>query len=100
MKENKNRNDNEHKELSCNEERDEDEECHTMLQENDSSDVATNDKKDKSKPRESYVDECDHEEACKVAECKGDLKNECKALEGANVNLVRDLKMDDEKVCV
>ena len=63
--------------MSCDEEKDEDIECHTMLQENECSAVATNDKRCKSKVTESHVDECDHEEARNVVECKGDFKKEC-----------------------
>ena len=80
--------------------KDEDEECYTMLQDNESSSVATNDKKCKSKATEVCVDECDHKEACKVAECEGDFKKECEGVEGLNVNLDKYLKKDDEKACV
>ena len=63
IKENRNMNNNECKEMSCDDEKDKDEEHHTVLPDNDSNDVATNDKKDKSKAKESHVDEHDHEEA-------------------------------------
>ena len=81
MKENRNRNNNKHKELSCDEEKDEDVECHTMFQDNESSAVVKNDKRHKSKAIENCVDECDHEEACNVVECKCDFKKERQAVE-------------------
>ena len=56
MKENRNRNNNKHKKLSCDEEKDEDLECYTTLQDDESSAVATNDKKHKSKAIECCVD--------------------------------------------
>ena len=74
MKENKNKNNNTCNQFSCDEEKDEDEEHHAMLKDTKSSAVAKNDKKYKSKAIESYADEGHHEEACKVAECKGNFK--------------------------
>ena len=59
--------------MSCDEEKDEDEECHTMVKDNKSSAVATNEKNTR-KVIECCVDESDHKEACKVAECEVDFK--------------------------
>ena len=98
MKENRNRNNSKHEVFSCDEEKDEDREHRTMLQDAESSAVATNDKNCESEVTESCAGERDHEESRNAMECKGDFKKECKAVEGANVNLVKDSTMDDEKV--
>ena len=64
--------------MSCAEEKDEDEEHCTMVKDIESSTVAWNDKKDKIKVIKSYVDESDHEESCKVAECEGGFQKKVK----------------------
>ena len=99
MNENKNTNNTKHKELSFDEENDEDEEHCTMAKDNKSSTVASNDKKHKRKVTKCYVDESDHNESCEVVEHEGDFKQESKAVESVNV-LVKNLKQEIEKGCV
>ena len=72
--------------MSCKEEKEEDEEDYKMLNDNKSSNVATNNKNLKCKAIEGCVDEGDHKKSYKAVEC-------------ASVQLVKDLKGDVDKAC-
>ena len=85
-KDNKNKNNNEHEELS-DDEKEEDEEHCNVLNDKKSSNVVTNNKKSKCEAMECHLDESDHEKECKPVEC-------------ASVQLVKDLKGGVEKACV
>ena len=86
-KENKNENNDENEELSCNEEKEEDEQHHKILNDRKRSNVAMSDKKSKRKAIKCYADEGDHEKERKEVEC-------------ASVQLAKYLKGDVEKSCV
>ena len=78
-------NDNKHKELSSDEEKDKDEECHAMANDIVNSNLTSNDEKYKRQVTHSKVDESEHNEAFVVAEGEGEFKQERKAVDSVKV---------------